>query len=126
MIRKTIFTMMAVALTAVTATAQDKRVELGATFGYTFSDGVTGNAVRIGTLGTFDSIDPLNAMSWGGRIGFLLSDNNEVGFLFNQQSTELDLDTVLRREVPLTPAHFASLNLIWEKEGTGGVGLEAY
>jgi hypothetical protein len=91
MIRKTMFTAMVMALAAVSATAQDKRVELSATFGYTFSDGVTGNAVKIGTLGTFSKIDPLNAMSWGARVGFLLSDNNEVGFLFNQQSTELDL-----------------------------------
>jgi outer membrane receptor for ferrienterochelin and colicins len=41
-------------------------------------------------------------------------------------STEIDVDTGLRRDVPLTPKHFGSLNLIWEKEGVGGVGLEAY
>lgn len=42
------------------------------------------------------------------------------------RSTELDLDTGARREVPLTPAHFASLNVVFEKEGVGGVGFESY
>jgi len=42
------------------------------------------------------------------------------------QSTEIDPDTRLRRDVPLTPRHYGSLNFIWEKEGVGGIGLEAY
>jgi iron complex outermembrane receptor protein len=41
-------------------------------------------------------------------------------------STEIDIDAGARRDVPLTPKHYGSLNLIWEKEGVGGVGLEAY
>jgi iron complex outermembrane receptor protein len=41
-------------------------------------------------------------------------------------STEIDVDSGARREVPLTPKHYGSLNLIWEKEGVGGVGFEAY
>lgn len=41
-------------------------------------------------------------------------------------STEIDVDSGARRDVPLTPKHYGSLNLIWEKEGVGGVGLEAY
>jgi outer membrane receptor for ferrienterochelin and colicins len=42
------------------------------------------------------------------------------------KSTEFDPDARARRDVPLTPRHYGSLNLIWEKEGVGGVGLEAY
>ena len=42
------------------------------------------------------------------------------------KSTEIDPDSDSRRDVPLTPRHYGSLNLIWEKEGVGGVGLEAY
>lgn len=42
------------------------------------------------------------------------------------KSTEIDPDSDARRDVPLTPRHYGSLNLIWEKEGVGGVGLEAY
>lgn len=41
-------------------------------------------------------------------------------------STEIDLDSGARRDVPLTPRHYGSLNLLWEKERVGGVGFEAY
>jgi iron complex outermembrane receptor protein len=42
------------------------------------------------------------------------------------RSSELDVDASTRREVPLTPRHFASLNVIWESERHGSVGFEAY
>lgn len=42
------------------------------------------------------------------------------------RSTEDDLDAGDRREVPLTPTHTASLNLMWEAEDTGRFGIEAY
>ena len=41
------------------------------------------------------------------------------------RATELDVDTGLRREVPLTPRHAASLNAAWEA-GCGRAGVEAY
>ncbi len=41
-------------------------------------------------------------------------------------STEIDADSGGRRDVPLTPRHYGSLNLMWEKERVGGVGFEAY
>ena len=33
-------------------------------------------------VGTFDSLGPVDAFSWGGRIGFNVNPNVEVGFLF--------------------------------------------
>jgi iron complex outermembrane receptor protein len=42
------------------------------------------------------------------------------------RSTELDVDSDMRREVPLTPAHVASMNAIWEGEDWGRFGVEAY
>jgi outer membrane receptor for ferrienterochelin and colicins len=42
------------------------------------------------------------------------------------RSTELDLDTSERREVPLTPRHAASFNVMWEDERWGRAGFEAY
>jgi hypothetical protein len=91
MIRNTILTALVAGLVAATATAQDKRVEISGSAGWTFSDGVSGPAVVVPKVGTYTRIDPLNAFSWGARVGFLLGDNNEIGFLFNQQSTDLDL-----------------------------------
>jgi iron complex outermembrane receptor protein len=42
-------------------------------------------------------------------------------------STEEDPETPgQRREVPLTPDHVGSLNVLWENEEAGRVGLEVY
>ena len=92
MIRKTILTTMMVALAAAAAWAQDPRVEISGTAGWTFSDGVGGQtAVNVPGVGTFDSIGPKDAFSWGARLGFNVTPNVEVGFLFNQQSTKYEL-----------------------------------
>lgn len=42
------------------------------------------------------------------------------------RSTELDVDAGLRREVPLTPRHTASVNAVWEGEDWGRFGIETY
>jgi hypothetical protein len=96
MIRKTILIAAAAALVAATASAQEPRVELGATAGWTFSDGVSGSAVTVPGVGTFDRIDPKDAFSWGVRLGFMVTENVEVGGLYNQQSTSLELGGTTR------------------------------
>ena len=42
------------------------------------------------------------------------------------RSTEPDPDMAIRRDVPLTPRHAASMNAIWEGEEWGRIGVEAY
>jgi outer membrane receptor for ferrienterochelin and colicins len=42
------------------------------------------------------------------------------------RSTEYDFDTGRRRDVPLTPRHAASFNVMWEGEHWGRVGFESY
>jgi iron complex outermembrane receptor protein len=42
------------------------------------------------------------------------------------RSTEFDADDSVRRAVPLTPAHAASLNAIWEGDAWGRFGIEMY
>jgi len=84
--------MVAVGVLASSAAwAQEPRVELSGTAGWTFSDGVSGNGVSVPGVGTFTRVDPKDAFSWGARLGFNLSPNVEVGFLFNQQSTKLEV-----------------------------------
>jgi opacity protein-like surface antigen len=92
MIRKTTLTVLVLAAAAATASAQEPKVELGVTAGWTFSDGVGGaSAVVVPGVGTFDRIDPKDAFSWGIRLGFMMTENVEVGGLFNEQSTSLEL-----------------------------------
>jgi opacity protein-like surface antigen len=84
--------MVAVGVLAGSAAwAQNARVELSGTAGWTFSDGVSGGSVTVPGVGTFDRIDPKDAFSWGVRLGFMVTENVEVGALFNQQSTSLEL-----------------------------------
>lgn len=93
MIRGTTLAAMLAVFAAASAPAQDarKKLELSGTGGWTYSDGVGGSGITVPKVGIFDRIDPENAFSWGVRVGFLLSHNAELGVLFNQQSTELDI-----------------------------------
>ncbi len=84
--------MAIVVLTAVKAAAQDPRAEISATAGWTFSNGVEADSsLTVPGVGTFNSIDPKEAFSWGLRLGFFAGEHSEIGFLFNQQATELEL-----------------------------------
>ena len=83
MIRKTLLTVTFVAMTGGAAWAQDPRVEISGTAGWTFSDGVTGDARTVAGVGTFNSVDLKDGFSWGARLGFNVTPNVEVGFLFN-------------------------------------------
>jgi opacity protein-like surface antigen len=83
------------ALVGSAAFAQDARVEISGTAGWTFSDGVN--------VGTADNaairVDPKDAFSWGARIGFLVTPNWEVGGLFNLQKTDLEASGAINRSV---------------------------
>jgi hypothetical protein len=92
MSRSSLFVAFVVLATAASMSqAQDRRVELSGTAGWTFSDGVSGQDVSVPGVGIFNRVDPKDAFSWGARLGFNLTDNVEVGFLFDQQSTQLDI-----------------------------------
>jgi opacity protein-like surface antigen len=78
-------------LAGASAWAQDPRVEISGTAGWTFSDGVSGGTVTVPGVGSFDRVDPKDAFSWGARLGLNVTPNVEVGFLFDQQSTQLEV-----------------------------------
>jgi len=99
MIRKTVWLASIVTLATATAWAQEPRVEVSATAGWTFSDGVSGEAFRAPDGNLYDRIDPKDSFSWGAQIGFLVSENVEVGFLFNQQQSKLVLGGQATREI---------------------------
>ena len=96
MIRKTILTAALVALASSAAWAQDPRVEISGTAGWTFSDGVN--------VGTLDNapirVDPKDAFSWGARLGFNVTPNVEIGGLFNLQKTDLEASGLVNRSIP--------------------------
>jgi len=98
MLRKTILTAMALGLVAVTARAQEPRVEISGTAGWTFSDGVNVGGIDDSPI----RVDPKDAFSWGARLGFNVTPNVEVGFLFASQATDLEASGIVSRSVPQT------------------------
>jgi len=75
---------------AGTASAQ-KRVEISGLLGYTYSDGVDGQGVLAGNGEIYDSIEPKDSFNWGFGVGVLVGRNAEVGFLFGQQMSTLQV-----------------------------------
>jgi hypothetical protein len=98
MIRKTILAGALVALAAGTAQAQDPRVEISGTAGWTFSDGVNVGSIDESPI----RVDPKDAFSWGARLGINVTPNVEVGFLFASQATDLEASGIVSRSIPQT------------------------
>jgi opacity protein-like surface antigen len=73
------------------AMAQDQRFEIGANFGYTFSEGVDINQFTIPD-GTVTKVNPVSSSSWGLNADYLITENVAVGFLFDQQMSKLNVD----------------------------------
>jgi opacity protein-like surface antigen len=74
------------------APAAAQRVEISGIFGWSLSDGVTtdeGNAVLGPDGNLYNEVDLKDSFSWGFSVGVLTSENVEVGFLYNQQMSEL-------------------------------------
>ena len=86
MIRRLTFMVAVGVLAGSAAWAQEPRVEISGTAGWTFSDGVSVGANDNSPI----RVDPKDAFSWGLRLGFNVSPNVEIGGLFNLQSTDLE------------------------------------
>jgi hypothetical protein len=83
-----IFTLSVFAI-AASSFAQEKRVEVNPFFGYTLSDGVTVDPFTAGGQ-VYDSINPKSGISYGVQFGVFVTENIEVGFLWDQQESKLE------------------------------------
>jgi Outer membrane protein beta-barrel domain len=81
------------------ATAQDPRVEIGGSAGWTFSDGVTFDGVLAGNGNIYNSIEPKDAFSYNLNLGFFATPNVEIGFLFSQQRSKLEVGGTTALEI---------------------------
>lgn len=100
MVRRALAVMTAVvALSATAAWAQPKRFEASASFGWTFSDGVTSRGILVADDYLFASVDPKDSMNWGFGFGVMATDNMEFGFLFSQQLSTLQAGGTSIREI---------------------------
>ena len=90
---------LAVVVAAAPAFAQSPKVEVSGIFGWTFSDGVTGDPILAGDGNIYDAIDAADSFNWGFMIGVNATDNMEVGFLFGQQQSTLEISGTATREI---------------------------
>lgn len=90
MLRRIVITTAMAAAGASAAWAADPRWEIGATVGWTFSDGVSGTP-QDAALADYTRIDPKDEFSWGARVGFFATPSLEVGALLAVQPTTLEL-----------------------------------
>jgi opacity protein-like surface antigen len=82
------------------ALAQAPRVEVSATVGWVFSDGVEGDAAIVARDGEiYDRVDPKDSFGWGLGLGVMVTEGVEVGFMFNQQPTQLEIEGTAKREI---------------------------
>ena len=86
-------------LAAAPAQAQDPRIEIGASAGWTLSDGVTFDGVIAGDGNVYNSIEPKDSFSYNLQVGFFVNPHMEVGFLFDQQKTTLVVGGTQEREI---------------------------
>ncbi len=79
--------------------AQDARVELGASAGWTLSDGVSFDGVIAGDGNIYTEIEPKDSASFSANIGFYVTPQVEVGFLWGRQKSTLEVLGTTTREV---------------------------
>ena len=99
MLKRSVVLASLMALGASAAWAQDHRMEISGNAGWTFSDGVTGDAIRAGDGNLYNSIDPKDAFSYAIDIGFFVNEHVEVGGLFSQQKSKMVIGGAVEREL---------------------------
>ncbi len=89
---------------SVAMAQDDKRVEVGVNFGYTLSEGVNINPTNLG-FGTIDKINPTSSFSWGFNVDYLATPNFAIGFLWDDQQNDLNVDLVDDTKFDLAKNH---------------------
>jgi len=79
--------------------AQDARVELGASAGWTLSDGVSFDGVIAGDGNIYTEIGPKDSASFNANVGFYVTPQVELGFLWGRQKGTLEVLGTTTREV---------------------------
>jgi len=70
---------------------EDHKVEVSLNLGFTASDGVDGDNHLAIDGNVYNKIDPKDSVSWGLSGEYFLTENIEVGFLFDKQSSKLEI-----------------------------------
>ncbi|HSP06261.1 MAG TPA: outer membrane beta-barrel protein [Acidobacteriota bacterium] len=82
-----------------TAWAAEPKGEVSVMLGWTFSDGVSGDNYLAPDGNVYNRIDPKDSFSWGFSGEFYVTENAEVGFLYDRQQSKLEVSGTTTREV---------------------------
>ena len=88
--RVLISTLLVLAMTSA-AWAQSPKVEVAGLFGYTLSDGVSGEPYKAGDGNTYDRVDLKDSMNYGLAFGVFVGPKAQIGFLWRRQPTTVQV-----------------------------------
>jgi len=96
---KRLFVLAALLTLGLAPSAYAQKVEVSGIFGWTLSDGVTGQATLAGDGNLYDTIDVKDSASWGFSVGVNATEQFEVGFLYGQQMSTLAIEGTQVRDI---------------------------
>jgi Outer membrane protein beta-barrel domain len=99
MIKRLLFLVFLVSVVAAPAFAQPPKAEVGVIVGWVFSDGVSGDNFRAGDGNVYNRVDPKDSFGWGIDIGVFVGPNAEVGFIYTDQPTMLQVSGTNTKDV---------------------------
>lgn len=88
-----------VSLAAVPVFAQQPKAEVGVVVGWVFADGVSGDNFKAGDGNVYNRVDPKDSFGWGLDIGVFVGPNAEVGFIYANQPTTLQVSGTATKDV---------------------------
>jgi len=97
MMKRIVLVVAAAMLTAAPAFAQ--HAEVGVFGAWVFSDGVSGSTYVVPGIGAFDRIDPKDAFGWGLDVGVMVGPNAEVGFIYANQPSTLQVSGTTTKDL---------------------------
>ena len=87
--RRTVVVAFLMVFGAAAASAQDFKFEFTPYVGYTASEGFKVQGVEVESGKIVDKINPKSSASWGLNFDYLVGEHFSIGFLWNQQFSEL-------------------------------------
>jgi hypothetical protein len=114
---------------------QPPRFEVGVRVGWTWSDGVGLRGVVAADGNTYDQIEPVDSLSWGFTVGYIMTPRLEIEFLYDRQPTTLQAIGTATTDVAdfaignyhgLLSFHFRSPSAAARPYLIGGAGMTAY
>ena len=99
MFKKAIISALLVLATTSAAWAQSPKVEVAGLFGYSLTDGVSGDPYKAGDGNTYDRVDPKDSMAFGLSFGYFVTPKAQIGFLWRRQPTSLEVSGTTVKKV---------------------------